>query len=330
MAGEKRIAPFSDDGVWLRCNLHAHTTQSDGMLDPFMLRRYYTLGGYDVLALTDHDTLTPQPPDEERGQQQMALLLPGAEISLRAPVSGGPLHVVALGIRELPAIDEGSLAAIAAAVREQGGVVIVAHPWWSGLQPGELGDLEGVAAIEVFNGGCEIEQGRGNSAQYWDSLLAQGVRINAVATDDHHLPGFNGFQGWTMVNAAERSTDAVIDALATGSFYSSCGPAIYSITSDEDRLVVETSPVQSIAAVGQPPYGARVNAGPHGLSIWGQRRMTRSGICEGLIEGELLTGATFPPFPGLRYIRIEVIDAQGRYAWSNPIWLDARGDVPLL
>jgi hypothetical protein len=322
MTMDRGSAPFSREGIWLRCNLHAHTTESDGMLDPFMLRRYYTLGGYDVLAITDHDMLTAAPRDEERGQERMALLLPGTEITLRAPVSGGPLHVVALGVRAMPEVGDGSLAHVAAAVQEQGGVAIVAHPWWSGLLPEELGDLAGVAAIEVYNAGCEIEQGRGNSAQYWDALLTSGVRVNAIATDDHHLPGFNAFHGWTMVKARERSLDAVLAALRDGAYYSSCGPAIHSISQQDGMLVVETSPVQSIAAVGQPPYGSRVNAGAHGLAVWGQRRMGRSGIREGLVEGELLTWAAFPPFPGLRYVRIELIDAQGRYAWSNPIWLD--------
>jgi predicted metal-dependent phosphoesterase TrpH len=323
MAEARGIAPFGTDGIWLRCNLHAHTTASDGMLDPFMLRRYYTLGGYDALAITDHDMLTAAPRDEERGQERMALLVPGTEITLRAPVSGGPLHVVALGVRELPDLGDGSLATLAAAVQAQGGVAVVAHPWWSGLLPEELGDLAGVAAIEVYNAGCEIEQGRGNSAQYWDALLARGVRVNALATDDHHLPGFNAFHAWTMVKARERSVGAVLEALREGAFYSSCGPAILNITSEDGHLVVESSPVQSIAAVGQPPYGTRVNAGPHGLAVWGERRMGQAGIREGVVEGDLLTWAAFPPFPGLRYIRIEVIDALGRYAWSNPIWLDA-------
>jgi hypothetical protein len=324
MSADGAVRPFDGDGVWLRCSLHAHTTESDGMLSPFMLRRYYTLGGFDVLAITDHDLLTPPPEQADRGP--MLLLLPGAELSLRAPVSGGPLHVVALGIRELPAYTaETPLAEVVEAVNGQGGVAVVAHPWWSGLLPDELGDLAGVAAIEVYNGGCEVEQGRGNSALYWECLLARGVRMNAIATDDHHLPGFNAFQGWTMVRARERTPEAVVAALRSGAFYASNGPTIRSIRSEGGELVVETSPVTSIAAVGQPPYGARVNAGPHGLSIWGQRRMEESGLREGMIEGEALTWARFPRFPGLRYIRVEVIDARGRYAWSNPIWLDDDG-----
>ena len=53
------------DGVWLHCQLHAHTTESDGWLSPVMLRRYHALAGYGALAITDHDRLT-EPPSPSR------------------------------------------------------------------------------------------------------------------------------------------------------------------------------------------------------------------------------------------------------------------------
>ena len=54
------IAPFDDrPGHWLRCALHVHTTASDGWLAPHIQRRYHRWGGYDVLAITDHDMHTP-------------------------------------------------------------------------------------------------------------------------------------------------------------------------------------------------------------------------------------------------------------------------------
>ena len=46
--------PFEAAGVWLKCALHAHTTNSDGELAPDLLVRHYDWAGYDVLAITDH------------------------------------------------------------------------------------------------------------------------------------------------------------------------------------------------------------------------------------------------------------------------------------
>ena len=46
--------PFEMEGSWLRCALHAHTTESDGELAPDLLALHYERAGYDVLAVTDH------------------------------------------------------------------------------------------------------------------------------------------------------------------------------------------------------------------------------------------------------------------------------------
>lgn len=317
------IGPFAHAGVWLRCALHCHTTQSDGMLSPAMLRRYYSMGHYDVLAITDHDQLTPQP--DAHSDDDDLLLLPGTEISLRSPESGGPLHLLGLGINAMPRVPErATLLEAAAAVQAEGGLAFVAHPWWTGLRSDELGDLAGVTGIEVYNAGCEVEQGRGDSAQYWDALLSQGAPMLAIATDDHHYPGFDAFQGWTMVRAATRTPDAVLAALAAGHAYSSNGPDIHGIWIEADRIRVASSPAVAISLLGAPPRGVRVNAGPHGLKQPGDVPRGADGRRNGAYPGNLLTEATFPLLTGSPYLRVEVLDVHGRKAWSNPIWLPAR------
>jgi hypothetical protein len=294
------------------------------MLSPFMLRRYFALGRYDVLAVTDHDRFTaPLAEPDPRGGN--VLVLPGAELSLRAPVSGGPLHVVAIGIRGMPDVSTSSSFGEALdAITAAGGLAVLAHPWWSGLLPNELPaeDLRRLTALEVFNSGCEVEQGRGDSALYWDALLANDVRVNAVANDDHHLPGFDTFRSWTMVRAEERTVDGVLTALREGAFYSTCGPEIRDMRVDESGLTVETSPAHAIAVVAQPPFGARVAAGAHALSLWGETPLSPAGWREGVIDGDLLTSAHFPRVRGASYVRVTVTDALGRQAWSNPIWFD--------
>src|SRR5215831_15353094 len=40
---------------WLRGNLHAHTTHSDGVKEPAQLVAAYEALGYDFLAITDHE-----------------------------------------------------------------------------------------------------------------------------------------------------------------------------------------------------------------------------------------------------------------------------------
>jgi len=41
-----------------------------------------------------------------------------------------------------------------------------------------------------------------------------------------------------------------------------------------------------------------------------------------VIEGKDICGAQIDVIPGTNYIRAEVIDKEGRRAWTNPIFLD--------
>lgn len=322
------VPPFDDQpGAWLRCALHVHTTESDGWLSPPVQRRYHAWSGYDALAITDHDKVTPHPSGDDD-----LILLGGTELSLTAPRSGGPLHLLGIGVGASLSVDrDATLREAAAAVRAAGGLPFLAHPLWSGLHTDEVDGLDDCAGIEIFNASCEVEQGRGHNDTHADIWLSQGHRLTLIATDDTHYPGFDAFRAWTMVHAAERSRDAVLAALAAGRFYASSGPRITGLTLDGATLSVRTTPVRSIAVLANPPYGARIEAGHHSLAYHAGRLGTADGqTMEGLAEGDLLTGAIVHWRPGVRYARLVVTDAHGRRAWSNPIWADpASGQPPM-
>ena len=50
--------PFAAAGQWYRGCLHSHTTESDGRMSPEHLLAHYQLGGFDFVALTDHNRVT--------------------------------------------------------------------------------------------------------------------------------------------------------------------------------------------------------------------------------------------------------------------------------
>src|SRR5438445_8627499 len=122
-----RVSPFEGDGVWLRCALHAHTTNSDGELAPDLLVRPYDWAGYDVLAITDHWIRTV-----ERSTRRL-LVIPSTELNATA---GGPehdAHVLAFGVAadpELPENEFAPLADVVAWVLAHGGVPYIAHTYW--------------------------------------------------------------------------------------------------------------------------------------------------------------------------------------------------------
>ena len=313
------IAPFDDaPGVWLRCALHVHTTETDGWLTPPVQRRYHAWADYDVLSITDHDRYTAEPPGEDH-----LLVIGGTEITLTAPRSGGPLHLLGIGITEMPAVGrDATLAEAATAVRASGGLPYLAHPVWSGLRTDEVEGIEQCAGMEIYNAGCDVEQDRVHADAHADLWLSMGHRLNLIATDDTHYPGYDAFRAWTLVHARARTREAVLEALTAGRHYASTGPRITGLTVENGMLTVRCSPVRYVTVLANPPYGAQVRAGRQELAYHAKRLQTADGqTVEGLTEGELLTGAIFGSHPGMRYVRVVIQDHAGRRAWSNPIWL---------
>ena len=314
------VAPFDGQpGQWLRCQFHCHTTETDGWLPPVSQRRAHAWAGYDVLVITDHDILTATP--AAVGQDDL-LLFGGTEISLTAPRSKGMLHLLGLGIERMPEVSRNaSLREAATAVRAAGGLPFVAHPVWSGLLMEELDGLDICAGVEVFNSSCDVEQSRGDSSVHWDAWLGMGHRLNGIATDDTHYPGWDSRQGWTMVHAAEKSRAGVLAALEEGRFYASAGPRILDMRIEAGELHVRTTAAVRIAALSDPAYGAQLNAGLDSLTYRARRLITADGqIREGVTRGETLTGGIFPIPARAKYVRLLVTDEHGRSAWSNPVY----------
>ena len=302
---------FEREGIWLRCALHAHTTNSDGDLPPDKLVRHYERAGYDVLAITDHWVRTV-----ERSTRR-TLVIPSVELNAQC---GGPehdAHVLAIGVAADPEIPDDEFSALQEVVdwiAANGGLPYLAHTYWSGLRTDQWESCEGLLGIEVWNSGCELEIGRGDSTIHLDEALERGRSLFALATDDSHHPGFDSGFGWTMVRAAERSHESVLAALRDGSFYGSTGPEIRQVEVDDGFVSVECSPAASVTLASSRGRGARANAGRLGYQKDAQI-LARDD--RGLITHVRLERPYQVP-----YGRIEVADADGRRAWTNPLWIE--------
>jgi len=294
------------EGRWLRCALHAHTTNSDGELAPRALVKHYERAGYDVLAITDH-WFRSAPPSTER-----VIVIPSAELNCVLPGDRDG-HVLAFGIGDTLEEFEGErrdLAATAEWITAQGGVAYLAHPYWTGVNPGTLVLPETVSGIEVFNGGCELELGRGLSTVHWDELLHAGRQCYALASDDSHHPGFDSDLAWTWVRSSP-TVAGVLEALRSGCFYSSSGPRITSVIAGNGSVEVQCDPCCSVRVVFGVSSGAAVNSGRLGYRYGGQILSTTP---EGLITAARLDLPETAP-----YARVEVADVRGGRAWTNPL-----------
>src|SRR4051794_10353915 len=304
------VSPFDETGVWLRCQLHAHTTNSDGELGPDMLVRHFEWGGYDVLAITDHWVRTVE------SSTQRLLVIPSTE--LNAVVGDGDdVHVLALGVEAdpvAPADGFEPLADVVAWISANSGLPYIAHTYWSGLRTEQWWDCDGLLGLEVWNSGCELELGRGDSSVHWDEALAHGRALQGLATDDSHHPGFDSGFAWTWVRAAEKTEPAVLDALRAGAFYGSTGPEIRQVELSDEEVLVACSPAEAVTLYCGRWHGARANAGRLGYPNY-------SRILERDADGLITRVALQRPWDGGPYGRVEVKAANGTKAWTNPLWI---------
>jgi hypothetical protein len=300
-------SPWQRDGDWLQGALHTHTSNSDGELAPHALARHYGRAGYDVVALTDHWHRSEAPSSPE------LVVLPGVELSCALP-GGRNGHVLGLGIEREPTELEGErrdLGEIGDWIVAAGGVAFLAHPYWTGVRPGELELPPSVTGIEVYNAGCELEIGRGLSSVHWDSLLEDGRLCFALATDDSHHPGFDSDRAWTWIRA-ERTRESVLDALRRGGFYGSAGPLIHDVELGDGHVVVRCSPARSVTLLMGASAGTAVNAGRLGYRHGAEILETTAD--DWIVAARLDLPDTAP------FARLEVVDAAGRRAWTNPLW----------
>ena len=288
-----RYAANSAATRWFKGNTHVHSTVSDGGKSPVQLGRMYAGKGYDFLFRTDH-WVASDVQDEPAGAP--LLWMDGVELD-GTDKAGTYYHVVCLGRFEGIQREMGFDAAMAAC-KAQGGLRVLAHPFWLGSSEAEVvrWDFDG---IEIYNHVCQWLNGKGDSRVHWHQALARNPRMLALAVDDAHIkpkhPGWNG--GWIMVNAPACTAIDIMAALREGNFYSSCGPDFESIVCADGAVTVKTSPVRFIRLVGPRSSGLRAGA----------------------FRGKLSTEATFTIPADWPYAYVEIEDARGRRAWTNTL-----------
>jgi hypothetical protein len=299
-------SPWQSEGDWLRCQLHAHTTNSDGEPTPEALVEHYARAGFDVLAITDHWHVTPF-------EHEGILVIGSAELSATVEGELEEADVLAYGIGELPESRERfpSIAEAAAWIVAHGGIAYLAHPYWSGLSEQHYLGAPDLKGIEVFNGGSEQQQGNGLSVVHWDAILATGRECHGIASDDSHYAGQDSRLAWTMVRAREPTREAVLEALRSGCFYASSGPEILDVRSGGDGVEVRCSPARSVILRSGRWDGCGVNADPLGMN-W------RGRVSERAADGSITAARLeLPEFHG--WGRVEVTDAAGGRAWSGVV-----------
>ncbi len=231
-------------GPWLRGNLHAHTTASDGRMSAQDVIDVYARLGHGFLMISDHDIFTG-PRDYTALDPRGMVLLAGNEISAAGP------HLLHVGAdcRVEPHPDRQQCFD---AIARGPGFAIVNHPNWQErfdhCSIDNLHRWQGYVGMEIYNGVIGRLEGSPYATNKWDMVLSTGRRVWGFAHDDSHMARDIG-QGWNVVCAGERTASAIMDALRRGRFYASTGVTIRSVSVMASTVRIETRDARRVVAL---------------------------------------------------------------------------------
>ena len=183
-------------------DLHVHTKHSDGQDSASDVLAWAARIRLDVVAITDHDTI-----EGAMIAAELARVRSGSEVIVGEEVSSLDGHILALFIDKfvLPNL---SAEETVAAIHEQGGLAVAAHPYWRSSSLDHRGRVFGLGdriadlpfdAIEVINGGFTPSMIGANRRAGW---VAEALGRTPVGGSDAHVKhalgwGHTRFEGRT-------------------------------------------------------------------------------------------------------------------------------------
>lgn len=328
---------ISPDKKQYKANLHCHSVLSDGHCTPEELKQMYKREGYSILAITDHE----RPHSHQSLSDDDFLMITGYECYIR-PDQSGRYHPYApevhlnLFAREaentaMVCMNEcyckylrrdNAMGEIVRRVgserpreftasyineyirtaKENGYIVAYNHPYWSMHSEAELLAVDGCFSMEICNYSSYVMNGLEHNGALYDKLLYSGKRIFCHGADDNHNkfptdhPDNDSFGAYAVIMPESLSYGAVIDAMEAGNMYASMGPEISEVSIEGRHITVRCSEAAHVYVYNGGKSPAYRHARP----------------------GESLTKAEFDVDENALYVRVSVVDRQGR-------WADTRG-----
>lgn len=299
------------EGNLYKANLHCHTTVSDGEFSPAEVKDFYKARGYHAVAFTDHQVCMPHPELSDND----FVALTGIEIAYGIRKSTS-IHVCGIARDPMAQLqhpntvenDIGMLNEGIRRLKETDFITTLNHPRWSGISTADIAAIQGFANMEVVNGYELMLDGYGDSSACYEEALRSGRKIRPLACDDNHhqsdpgKPGYEFFQGFTVLKAPALSYEALIGALDTGAFFASTGPMIKNLWLEDEILHLECSPVRGVYVHGSL-YRHRASKVVSEDTIT-QLDLDVSKLCE-----------------DSSYLFLKIVDTHGKCAWACPVWL---------
>lgn len=315
--------------IQYKANLHCHTVHSDGKWTPLQVKEEYKKRGYSVVAITDHEHLINHSAlsDNEflfiTGYEMYVRSLPfdylndlQSHMNLYSKTPENKMlyytpsitkyipkeELENLQYHKLVENRELTVEFIRQTVEDAkkcGFLVCHNHPTWSFENEDFAPAYDNCFAMEMYNNGCYQAGYSEYNQHYYDYQTNRGLDMGVICADDNHNttdnPYWDAFGGMTYILADSLEYGEIIKAMENRNFYASTGPRIFSLSAENGVLKVETSRAERILFVTNNHYRKAVRAK----------------------ENETLTTAEFVVDERIKWVRVEVVDYEGKRAFSR-------------
>ncbi len=304
---------------WYGADLHHHADQAEAVTPPADLARSQLAAGLDLLFVSDHDSLANLVPLQRIAQRRGVPFIPGVELS----PSWGHFNAYPIDAGKSLAIDTGTATvdAIFAEARRLGATIVqvnhplIAYGYFTSLAAGQAPggfnpafDLVEINATESATDGAVYER----MWQFWNECKHYYL---GAGTDTHDV--------WNLRSGRLRAyahipgtltTASYVAALRAGHAYVSYGPLIYPAVDFGDTLTVPAQSEFHLAFSFESLAGiSSVELVSAGNSV--ERKSFDHAPLRTRVDFALRAER-----PGWYALVVE--DAQGRKAYSNPIWVE--------
>jgi hypothetical protein len=301
-------------GRWYKGNTHTHTLNSDGDSTPDEVVRWYREHGYAFVVLTDHNFLTSVDGlNALHGADDKFLVIKGEEVT--NAFAKKPLHVNGLNVNARVGPQSGNsvvdvLQRSVDAIRRANGIPHINHPnfGWA-ITRDELQQVNNYRHLEIFNGHPLVNDLGGGGVpgieDVWDTMLSSGRTVFGLAVDDAHtfkdpgnpdVPGPG--RGWVFVRAPRLDVASIMTALDRGDFYASTGVELTDYQASAKRIAVTVK-----------------------ATTFSKYRIQFIGKGGRLLKEVLEPAALYEPRGDEGYVRVRVLESNGRMAWCQALVL---------
>lgn len=312
---ERLVEP--NDRDWYGADLHHHANVLEGTTPPAMVVRAQLATDLDLTFISDHDSTANHATFKRLSDQRGVPFIPSIEIS----PSWGHMNPFPLDIGSELEVDPGTddVQAIIADARRMGAAVVpLNHPYnaYGYLRNLADGKVPGgfTPGFDLLELNAEVDNATtlASAHDLWD----EGTRIYFTAGTDTH-DAWNQLTGRIRLMAhvpGELTPDAFARAVKDGHGYATQGPLLFPRNADFGetlRLADDTEGQWRVDAVAVDGLAeARL------IGEGGEVLATRA------LDGQRASLEFALPAEVSGWVALEVEDADGDTAWSNPLWIE--------